>query len=352
MGYAPSSQPICPDVQVKLNDYFLTCNASQLREPTPLFDFLMSPLNRTGYSQVVSPAPGKLKTIVTTYPQRILESAVTQPGGARSCTSTTKRGRLTSQCEIDPDDYWEVDEVIEIADLTYACENNVDLVTEKIMMLRNALMAKIATDATSQAIALLGNWDVNVANVVADYLQVQTQKTGSTDISPNAFEKIDAGLMLTNYCAGAAIFSGTTLWEYYRLMLAGCCADQGIALDEVLRLYGKSVMFDKRVHKAVGANKAIAIQPGSMQVATYNEAGNGIAGAAGVVVGTNYQNQIVLDPETGFPIDFTVKDECPGKLHLFMRGTIKVCGLPADMFAPGDDMEGVTWVNGIQVVNT
>ena len=356
MGYAPSAMPICPDVQVRLNDFFNTCNSAYFREPTPLFDFLMSPLNRSDYSQQVSPAPGKLKTIVTSYSQPILESEVTQPGGARSCTATTKRGKLTNECTIDPDDYWEVEGKIDIADYTYACENNTTLVEEQLTLLKNALVAKVATDITSQFVALLGDWEANVgdiATVAADYLQVQTLKSiASGDVSPMAFEKINAALALTNYCTGAAIFSGTALWEYYRLMQAGCCSQDGMALDQILAMYGQAVMFDKRMHKAVGANKAIAVLPGAVQVVTYNEAGNGIAGAAGVTVGANYQNQLIIDPQSGLPIDLTIKDECPGSLHIFMRATVKACGLPTDLYPPGHDMEGVTYVNGIQVVNS
>lgn len=353
MGYAPSALAVCPDIQVELNNFFATCNSRFLREPTPLFDFMMSPVNRGGYSQAVAPGAGKLKTIVTRYSQRLLESEVTQPGGARSCTATTKRGDLTNECTIDPDDYWEVSEKIDVNDFTYACRNNFDIVSEKMTIMMNALVARVATDITSQVAALLGNWDVNVANVAADYLQVQTLKSiASGDISPNAFEKIDAALALTNYCNSAAIFSGTTLWEYYRLMLAGCCSQDGLSLDQILAQYGKAVMFDKRLHKALGANKALAIQPGSVQVVTYNQNDNGIAAAAGVTYGSNYQSQIVVDPQSGLPIDLTLKDECPGELHIFMRSTVKACGLPTDLFAPGDDMEGVTYVNGIQVVNS
>lgn len=356
MGYAPSTLQDCPDIQVELNQYFQTCNSQFLKEPTPLYDFLMSPVNRGTYSQTVSPGQGKLKTVQMRYSQRILESEVTQPGSCdRSCVATTKRGDLTTQCTIDPCDFEEVSELISAQDFTYACRNNFDIVNEKMMLLMSALERKMATQLTGEAVALLGNWNALVddwATISSDFLQVQTLKTGSTDINPSAFEDIDMALTQTGYCNGAAIFGGPTLTKYYRLMLAGCCANQGLDLGEILSLYGKAIVYDSRVQKAFGdVDKNIAIQPGSVQVATYNENDNGIAEAAGVQWGANYYKRVIFSPMTGLPIDLTLSDNC-GELSIFMRANAKVCGLPTDLYAPGDDMEGVVYVNGIKVANS
>lgn len=353
MAYAPSALSECPDIQVELNRFFENCNSAMMMESAPLYDFLLSPVNRGAYSQAVAPGQGKLKTIVYRYDQRLLESEVTEPGTCdRTCTATTKRGDLTGSCTIDPCDYLEVEELIEAQDFTYACRNNFDIVNTKMMIMMNALERRMATRLAAEAVAGVGNWNALVDNVTADFLQVQTLKTGSTDINPSAFEDIDLAFKQTQYCNGAAIFAGTTLSKYYRLMLAGCCSNQGLDLAEILSLYGQAVMYDYRVQNAFGdADKAIAIQPGSVQVVTYNENDNGIAEAAGVQWGANYYKRIIFSPRTGLPIDLTLSDNC-GALSIFMRANAKVCFLPADLYAPGDDMEGVTYVNGIEVANT
>jgi len=354
MAYAPSALEACPDLQVELDNYFLTCGSSLLREPTPLYDFLMSDVNRSGYSQVVSPGQGKLRTVLYRYDQRLLESEVTQPGNCdRSCTATTKRGDLTGSCEIDPCDYWEVEELIGAQDFTYACRNNFDIVNKKMMLMMNVLEGKIATFLTESAVALKGNWNamVDPSTISSDFLQVKTKLDGSDSINPSAFEDIDMAFKQTNYCNGAAIFSGATLAKYYRLMQAGCCSTSGLDLSQILGAYGTAVLYDGRVQKAFAdADKAIAIQPGSLQVVTYNENDNGIAEAAGVQWGANYYKRIIYSPQSNLPIDLTLSDNC-GNLSIFMRANVKVCGLPTDLFAPGDDMEGVTYVNGIEVVN-
>ena len=353
MGYAPSTLSECPDVQVELNQYFVNCDSANMMESSPLYDFLMSPVNRGGYSQAVSPGQGKVKNIVYRYDQRILESEVSQPGDCdRSCVATTKRGDLTGTCVIDPCDFQEASELIGAQDFTYACRNNFDIVSGKIMRLINVLERKMATQLTAEAVALMGAYNSLVPNVSADFLQVQTLKTGSTDISPLAFEEIDMALKMTGYCNGAAIFSGPTLYKYYRLMQAGCCSNQGLDLGELLTLYGQAVMYDQRVQTAFAdVDKALVIQPGSVQVVTYNENDNGIAEAAGVQWGANYYKRIIFSPRTGMPIDLTLSDNC-GNLSIFVRANAKLCGLPDDMFAPGDPMEGVNYVNGIEVVNT
>lgn len=357
MGYAPSALQECPNIQAELNDFFATCNSRFLREPTPLFDFAMSPVNRGGFSQAVSPGQGKVKTYELRFSQRILESAVTQPGSIdRSCTATTKRGDLLSTCEIDPADYFRVEEKIGVNDFIYACRNDFDIIAEKLTMMMNVLMARVATDVAEQIITLKGNWNKIVSGVDgSDFLVVKTLKDGTTqDLSGLAFEEIDAAFMQTQYCAGQAIFSGRDLWKYFRLMNASCCANDGLALDQVLAQYGKAILYDYRVEKAFGdPSKAIAIQPGSIQVVTHNMNGANLShkAAAGITYGTNYQSQIIFDPQSGFPVDLTMRDECPGELHIMMDANPKVCGLPTDLFAPGDNMEGVTYVNGIKVTN-
>lgn len=354
MAYAPADLSVCPDIQVELNQYFQNCQSATLMESAPVYDFLMSPVNRGGFSQVVSPGQGKIKTVQLRYDQRLLEAEVTQPGSCdRSCVATDKRGDLTTTCEIDPCDFYEVSELIATQDFTYACRNNFDIVNAKILALISALDRKMATVLTAEFAALLGNWSTLVQDVTADYLQVQTLKTGSTDINPSAFQKIDLAMKQTQYCGGMAIFAGTTLYEYYRLMLAGCCADQGLDLAQILSRYGKFVDYDYRLTIALAGDndKAIAVQPGSVQVITYTENNNGIAEAAGVQWGANYYKRVITSPFSGMPMDLTLSDNC-GNLSIFVRANAKVCGLPTDLYAPGDIMEGVTYVNGIEVANS
>lgn len=348
----------CPDIQDSIDNNFQTCNSRGLTEPMPFFEFLNSELNRSGYSQKVSPGQGKLMRVQQTYTQRISESQVTQPGTAYTCEAETKRGNLSTYCDIDPLDYYEVEELIVDTDFRRVCESNASIVAGKMNDMISALRRKTATVVTDQAVALIGGVNSTVASSDkvdvsgTDFYKIATKKSAAAggDIDPVALATIDYLNMQNAYCQQAPIFGGE-IYRYAQLMQAGCCAATGINLAEILRLYGKAIMYDKRVVAALGGPEyAIMPLPGALQIVWYNQNDNGIAEAAGISSGADYQKMIVFDPQTGMPIDLTLKDDC-GNLSIIMRANAKVCALPTDLFGPGDQMEGVTFVNGIKIVN-
>lgn len=357
----PSVMIACPNLQDSLNNNFLTCDSANLFDSAPLFEFLNSPLNRSGYSQRVAPGQGKIRTIELMYEQRILESEVTQPGTTPDCTATTKRGNLATTCTIDPLDYLEVEELIEGADFTYICEDNQTVIDRKIMKMITALEAKAATIVTTQAIALIGGVSDDIAagnkQTVGgkSFFKVATEKSDGS-IDPRAVAKLNFLRMQSNYCAPAPVF-GSDMYEYYQLMQSGCCSNEGLDVGALLAKYGTAVMYDRRVTAALntlagdgsGATLSFTALPGALQVVWYN-ANDGIGNAAGILQGTNYQKRVIYSPRTGMPIDLTLQDNC-GSVSIIARANPKVCGLPSDLFAPNDHMNGVTYVNGIVITN-
>lgn len=363
MSYQPTTYTECPDVQVLLEDYYNDCDASMMRDPAPFYDYVNSEANRTAanYSQAVAPGEAKLKTVTLLYNQRIEESAVTAPGTDRTCVATTVRGNLSTSCTVDPSTYIQVDELIKNIDFRYVCQNASDLLPKKMMRMLNALMSKDATNITNAAATLLGDWgnDVPAARKVTEhgvqYLSVPTLKSGGVDVDPKGMQRIDSAMIQSQWCraGGAPIFSDLNLWEYFRLMKAGCCADNGLSLEKILQQYGYGVVWDRRVALAsgFGGNYAWTVQPGALQVVHYVENDNGVSEAAGVTAaGSNYLKRIIHDPVTGAPVDLTIKDDC-GNVSIIMRKVSKLCALPYDLFPVGDHMEGVSFFAGIKVVN-
>jgi hypothetical protein len=360
MSTAPATLTVCPNVQDQLEAHFNTLGHSMMVDQMPFFEFLLSPLNRTGYSQRVAPGQGKIKTVELIYDQRILESEVTQPGEDRTCTATTERGNLSTTCEIDPADYWEVEEKLTLEQFRYICSADGPVIGKKIMNMINAMRSKIATEITTQAATVLGGWSSSVTNTVTvsgeKYLSVATLRATSGDIAPGALQTINTAKMKTNWSAPSPIFGGSTLYEYADIMKSGCCSAQGLNLESILGQYGTAVLYDRRV---VAANAALSgggdlynwmPLPGALQVVIYNENDNVISESAGVTIGANYQKQIIFDPATGFPMDLTISDNC-GVVSILIRANAKLCALPTDLFASGDHMEGVTFFSGIKVVN-
>ena len=359
----PTVMIACPNIQSALDQNFMT-DSGNLFDSAPLFEFLNSPLNRSGYSTRVAPGQGKIRTVELMYEQRILESEVTEPGTDYTCAATTKRGNLATTCTIDPLNYLQAEELIEDTDFTYICEANEAVIARKINKLITALEAKCATRVTNQAIALIGNVsdDIATANKVTvggvPFFKVSTEKSdGSVD--PRAVSKINFFKMQSNYLAPAPIF-GSDMYQYYQLMQSGCCSNEGLNIADILAKYGTAVMYDRRVNAALasfagggstGNDLAFMALPGALQIVWYVKNDNGIAESAGILQGTNYQKRVISSPRFGFPIDLTMQDNC-GSVSLIVRANPKVCGLPSDLFAPSDHMNGVTYVNGIKIVNS
>lgn len=358
MSYVTSVLNACPDLQADLDQYFNVCDASLLPDPAPLNEFLWSGLNRSNISQTISPGQGKVRTLQLRYDQRLLESAVTTVDGCTpNCSASTRRGDLITEYTIDTCDTLQVEELIRTSDLKEACRDNSTIILKKIAMLMKAIDSKIATKMTGLAITKYGNWQANVQNTVTDStgntkkaLKVQTKRpTAFTDINPEAWYDVDTAIQQTNYCGGAVIFSAADFYKYAKLMEAGCCSSQGIALDEILRNHGKTVLWDRRFENAMGHEYAMAVMPGALQPVYYNAFIQSPSEVAGNSQGSNYEEFRMLTA-TGIPVDVVLSDNC-GAFSIIIRATVSLVALPTDMFAPGDHMEGVTFVNKLKVMN-
>jgi len=319
-------------------------------------------MNRGGIQQKLVPGGGKLRTIELTYDQRLLESEVTTADlTSQECVATTKRGNLSTTYSMDPTAGLKVEELFDLGDWIYACESNDLILAKHIQRMIDALWAKVATRLTTLAAALIGPWDSSVSPITTEgskkYLTVNTLRTGSQDINPTAFEDIDFAIEQTSFCMPPIIFSGATLRKYYRVMQAGCCSNQGFNLEEIVANYGKAVLYDKRVQSAAGgAAYAWAVQPKALQPVYYTK-NNDLKEEAlarftqqGGSTGSNYWKGVMQDPQSGMPFDITISDNC-GEISVLLRLAVALKSMPADMFAPGDPMEGVKFVTGIKVVN-
>lgn len=357
----PSVMIACPNLQDALNNNFLTCDSANLFDSAPLFEYLNSPLNRSGYSQRVAPGNGKIRTVELMYEQRIEESQVTSPGTDYTCTATTKRGNLATTCTIDPLAYLQIDELIEDTDFSYICEANEAVIARKVQKMITALEAACATRVTNQAIALIGGVSDDIASGEKvtvggkSFFRVATAKSdGSVD--PRGLSDLNFLMKKSNYCTGAPVF-GSNWYKYNDLMQSGCCSNEGLDLGDILSRKGMAAMYDRRVNAALatlageaGDNYAFMALPGALQIVWYVKNDNGVAEGAGILQGTNYQKRVIFSPKFGFPIDLTMQDNC-GAVSIIGRANPKVCALPSDLFAPNDHMNGVTFVNGIKIVN-
>ncbi len=368
MSYAPESRVACPNLQGKLIELYNTCDPSRWREPSPLTDFIFSDFNRGGVELALLPGGGnKVRRFEATYDQRLLESEVEASDLTEQiCVADKKRGNLSTTFEVDPTDGLMVNQKFNTAEWIYACENNSDVIVHEIQKMIDALYRKNASRITQRVAALIANWDKTIytaGNTATEgsvkYLKIRTIKSGSvSDPDPDGFEEIDHAQSETGFCNQPVIFSGRTLSKYARKMEAGCCASYGIGLDQITSKYGKAVLFDRRVQKySGGADYAWALMPGAIQPVTYTATDDQFNGAIKrltgqqAFTGANYWQKVIQDVESGMKMDLILSDVC-GTLHAILRNATDVKPMPLDMFAPGDDMEGVRFVTGIKVDNS
>ena len=362
MSVFPNTLVDCPDAQAELDAYFETCTKKGVfYEPTPAYDFLMSPLNRQGVSQLqdaINPGPGKLRNVQLRYDQRILESEVDEVNSCDfTCTSSDKRGDGMTVYQLDPCAKLQISEAFNANDWMAACRSNPDIVMGKILRMMDVLVRRTATKSTDEMAAAFGTWSTNVAASGltvngSDQIVLNTLKAGTTDFNPGAMADLNAAFKYSNYCQSPVVFGGGVWDRYIRAMQVGCCANDGMDLAATLRTYGMASMWDMRIQDVLAANQFLTVMPGALQIVFWNSyAGqNSIDEAAGVRVGKNYDSGVLFHPRTGTPVNILLSDNC-GELSVVMHTVSKVFPMPSDMFASGDTMEGVNFVNKGLITN-
>lgn len=302
----------------------------------------------------VSPTFGKTRELLLIYDQLIPTSEVTTISDCEgNCTATTKRGDLSESYVMDCDGFM-IEELFEPADWRQSCTTNLFKLSSTLLKMIIALDNRISQSVVSEVSGLMGAWAEEVSGLTGNTLVVNTQIASTTNPNPSAWQDIDLALLQTGYCRGAFIAGGAALYKYNRLMEAGCCASTGLNLQDMFNLYGRAVTWDAHVQAAVGQYISWVLMPGAVQLLTLNMNGGSEQDFGyinvGMGAGTEFAG-VINSPYTGLPYDLTVRYDCR-KIHVILEGRVKAVGAPLDMFPTGHRLEGVTYTNVIQVVNT
>ena len=336
----------CPNVQTELETAFLQ---APVREPLPFLEAVGA--NSSQLNQIVNPSSNKTKTVTLRYDQDIAESSVTSNGENPKCAATTQRGDKTVDYSLDTNVNVQVEQLIEIRDLERICRDNPTYFGPLVDRLVYALDKKLATNVAGQAAVLNGKWASDVS-VTSNRLIINTLITVAGGVvNPLAQADLDQALIQTGYSGDALVFGGTTLWKYMRAMEAGCCADSGINLLEISRMYGKSFAYDRRLATALGGNDYnMVIKPNSFSLLQYTLNGWSDQLPAAYQSGAYYKT-VIQSPRSGVAMDLTIKDDC-GNVSIILTATTKLVAMPTDMYPVGDVYEGVNYVNLVKVTNT
>lgn len=355
MSYLSTALTACPNVQERANEIFQfgdTLNG-QIFEPMPFLEFVAG---TSALDQRINSGEGRIRTVEILYDQFILESDVDSNVDNPVCVASDVRGNCSQTYEIDTTQNIGVGEKITLSHFRQQCESNPDYFARVMLKLINAADRKTATKTATQATGLTGKWNENeganidgITSFTNDELVIPTLKSDG-DMEPFTMEAINAALMVSLYDSSTFLVGGFPLYQYYRRMLAGCCANQGVDLADIQAQYGYAVAYDKRIASAFAADETLAIRAGALQLVRFNQAPwiddlpNYFKEAR------DYTHFVMTSPQTGIPYDVSIKDDC-GTVHINVVGTTKLFGAPSDMFPTGSDYDGITFANVIKVTN-
>lgn len=348
MSQVSLSDVQCETVQYELDTQFQICNPIC---DMPALQAILATQRAMGITQTVSGDNGKVKTVKVTYDQRALESAASDTCGDRVCTSENRTYNNYTTYDIDPSCHITYGEYFKVSELATVCQDFQAYLAKKIAKVIDVIERKAASKVANALVALYGKWGDSAETSYtvngSDELVVGTFISAATKaIDYTAMTTIDNALALTGYCQPPIIVGGSVLWAYGQHIQAGCCQSTGVNVMEVANQFGKAIMYDKRIVTALGSDlKSIVFQPGAVALIFYNEYDE-----TKTVCGTNYCKMKVFSPCTGMPIDIVMKDDC-GTISIIGYLSTELVGLPADMFAVGDEYRGVNYVNKILVTN-
>lgn len=362
MSYQANFFASCPDIQDRLDTMWMTPGMFPgADERMPFAEFLTSTENRRPIVSTIIPGNGKVRPVEVVYNQRRLESGVAFNQPNPNCEATTRPSERVATYELDTDVNIQVDSTMNITDFERVCEESRTKVDREVALMIDQLDRAVATYISQQAVGWVGGWGATIPSGTASgevngsgQLVINTRNPGTVTPSPDAWVDLRNALDDSGFPRNVGVFGGTTLRKYMQFLNAGCCNDSGLDLGAIQAQNGYSYSYDMRLQAALasnGANEFLVLAPGALQVLNFARS-MGKDGLGPIWnASSNYLYTAVYSPRLGQWYDFTVKDPC-GTVSMTLTWTGKVIGMPNDMFAVGDNYEGVTYVAPGVVVNT
>jgi len=346
----------CPAIQAGINDAF---GFQMAQEALPQLEFVNSELNTRNIKQLVSPGGAKKRKVKLSFFPRLPESQAVE--GAAVCGPFDPIGDNTAEYEITANPVTS-GESFTPEDLAEYCSGNSSILNEKLALHLDVIDRAIATRLAEETFALVGGYSQDAKDYYVapnpdgiitnlEVLEMPTRIASSQEQS-GWLETLQQALMMTGYTGGVVGFGGAAINTAFRRALAGCCTNSGLNMQELLRLYGISFAYDKRVAAAFGGqNEAFSTVPGAIQLLSYQLAGwkDGFPPAA--QMGSNYV-RLSASTRAGVPVDIIFKDECPGNLQISVTADVQTIALPSNMFYEGDNFFGVNYINHFRAKNS
>lgn len=331
----------------------------------PFAEWITSAANSSAIVERITPGRGKIRTVTLKYQHRYSEDDVLEDQPNPNCDGQGTRGDYYQDYTIDPDVNLQVQRQISLTEFELVCEENSDRLGREVSAMIDVLDRKVATLIATQSAALVGGWSATLPAGTAagqvnpsDRLVISTRLPSTTNADPRAMMLLRNAMDDTGYPGDFFMSGGKLMREYMQYLQAGCCTSTGTNIAEIMSQFGHAYAYDKRLETALGStvsgagDRFIVLAPKVLQLLNYTRAEGRAAFGQMWLQGSDYAYYVLGSPRLGgVAYDFTVKEDC-GQLHLALTFTGKMIGLPEDLYGASDDLNGVTWVGGVQITNT
>lgn len=330
----------CPHLQGALNELWeIQDPATKIAQgETGCVEFLMSDVNTNGVLQSqVNPEPNKKRTVDLRFQKRLLTSELASSANS-ACTSDNKIGEEVATYDA-PEQVTHYDFSWNYSDLADRCEKDEMYWAKTLMNVFNTIVRGIEAKSLADiAAGLVGGFGPNEPNVTSDIKTVTTydhdgRRQNGDFLHQIWYAGVNAGFENNVYVLGWG-----ELLRTMKLLKATGVANNGINLADLQTETGVVLVPTKGIFSATQSEGFYMLQPGALQLLTYNEVGiNGISPKDGT-----YSEGVLVHPKYGIKADYFVHIFCR-KVSLFLTVHHKVVGLP-EMFCYGDDLYGTRGV--------
>ena len=333
-------EDFCQTIQQDVNDLAGSNYPAFKREATGVLDAVMSPSNRSAFSQeyLVDGGDGKLKQVMTEWikPQPASQMATTMQD---ICTPTTM---IEPSREVKTLTGFVSTPVMTFtkAGLRKLCDGPAEYRSKIVASHMGGLFRKLNQGLNAKLKAQEGKF---IGNVAAGKEVTLLDKTSPIwQIDPNGVATIMDDMRDLQVMGRPIVVGNGVMQRYVDLANIGCCNAYG--QDNSMADAGFDFYTDRDVAAAVGGAGASdafwAWSPGAVQLATYSQNRGEFE-----VVHSHFAESTIVDPFTGITLDYEMRyDQCIHAWTMVFYLHYELFALSKDMFYDADERDGVNYL--------
>lgn len=346
-------------VQKSLNEVYTKAPV----EPSPEVQFLASTINtnRVLESTVVD-GTGHIKQVKLIYTPRITEGEV-DTTITTDCENGDSVGDLSQTYDIDETQGAQFMVSVPIADLNRRMENDVNYLGRVTLEAISGVRRKMQTGVASQMALLGGKFATDGGEKTSTLSNANQRKTVATKFpaatdggkpNPEALQEIVFSAYNSGFTGTPYVFGFGEIYRYFQLLgSSGTFSDGGLDFVKFIQATDATFLPSYRMHNALNGssstNKFLVVDAGALHLLQYNKFDN----PAAKVRQGNLVMDTIVDPLTGIPFNYKFYlNPCGEKYNILISTSYKVVGLPDDMYAGGDRLDGTNGVLEFAITNT